>query len=87
MDWSAIVAAIAILATAASGVIGWWSKELSKNQDKIVDDQSTLARQINNLEVKVSDHYVKREDFQSVTNQIFQKLDKILDKLDTKVDK
>ena len=87
MDWSAIVAAIAVLATVASGVIGWWSKELSKNQDKIVADQSTLARQINSLEVKVSDHYVKREDFQSVTNQIFQKLDKILDKLDTKVDK
>ena len=87
MDWSAIVASIAILATAASGVIGWWSKELSKNQDKIVSDQSTLARQINNLEVKVSDQYVKREDFASVTNQIFQKLDKILDKLDTKVDK
>jgi len=87
MDWSAIVASIAILATAASGVIGWWSKELSKNQDKIIADQSTLARQINSLEVKVSDHYVKREDFQSVTNQIFQKLDKILDKLDTKVDK
>ena len=87
MDWSAIVASIAILATAASGVIGWWSKELSKNQDKIVADQSTLARQINNLEVKVSDQYVKREDFASVTNQIFQKLDKILDKLDTKVDK
>ena len=87
MDWSAIVASIAILATAASGVIGWWSKELSKNQDKIVADQSTLARQINNLEVKVSDQYVKREDFASVTNQIFQKLDKILYKLDTKVDK
>jgi len=87
MDWSAIVASIAILATIASGVIGWWSKELSKNQDRIVADQSTLARQINNLEVKVSDHYVKREDFQSVTNQIFQKLDKILDKLDTKADK
>ena len=87
MDWSAIVASIAILATAASGVIGWWSKELSKNQDKIVSDQSALARQINNLEVKVSDHYVKREDFQNVTAQIFQKLDKILDKLDTKADK
>ena len=87
MEWSAIVATIAILATTASGIIGWWSKELSKNQDKIVSDQSTLARQINSLEVKVSDHYVKREDFQSVTNQIFQKLDKILDKLDTKVDK
>ena len=87
MDWSAIVAAIAILATAASGVIGWWSKELSKNQDKIVSDQSTLARQINNLEVKVSEHYVKREDLQNVTAQIFQKLDKILDKLDTKADK
>jgi len=87
MDWSAIVASIAILATAASGVIGWWSKELSKNQDKIVSDQSTLARQINNLEVKVSEHYVKREDLQNVTAQIFQKLDKILDKLDTKADK
>lgn len=59
----------------------WDSYKELKNSDK------ELADKVNNIEVLVAGQYVKREDFAQVTNQIFSKLDKILDKLDQKVDK
>lgn len=46
-----------------------------------------LAEKVNSIEVLVAGEYVKREDFSVVANQIFAKLDKIMDKLDTKADK
>jgi len=63
------------------GKIMWDSYKDLKKTDK------ELAEKVGNIEVLVAGQYVKREDFQTVTNQIFAKLDKILDKLDQKVDK
>ena len=59
----------------------WDSYKDLKKTDK------ELADKVGNIEVLVAGQYVKREDFAQVTNQIFSKLDKILDKLDTKADK
>lgn len=59
----------------------WDSYKTLKATDK------ELADKVSNIEVLVAGQYVKREDFVQVTNQIFTKLDKILDKLDTKADK
>lgn len=59
----------------------WDSYKALKATDK------ELADKVGNIEVLVAGQYVKREDFVQVTNQIFTKLDKILDKLDTKADK
>jgi len=59
----------------------WDSYKALKETDK------ELADKVSNIEVLVAGQYVKREDFAAVTNQIFSKLDKILDKLDQKVDK
>lgn len=59
----------------------WDSYKALKETDK------ELAEKVSNIEVLVAGQYVKREDFAAVTNQIFSKLDKILDKLDQKVDK
>jgi len=59
----------------------WDSYKTLKQTDK------ELADKVSNIEVLVAGKYVKREDFVQVTNQIFSKLDKILDKLDTKADK
>lgn len=59
----------------------WDSYKSLKEADK------ELAEKVGNIEVLVAGQYVKREDFAAVTNQIFSKLDKILDKLDQKVDK
>lgn len=66
------------------GIVGkvmWDSYKDLKKTDK------ELAEKVSNIEVLVAGQYVKREDFVQVTNQIFTKLDKILDKLDQKVDK
>ena len=59
----------------------WDSYKSLKEADK------ELAEKVGNIEVLVAWQYVKREDFAQVTNQLFFKLDKILDKLDTKADK
>lgn len=59
----------------------WDSYRELKRTDK------ELADKVSSIEVLVAGQYVKREDFQNVTSEIFRKLDKILDKLDQKVDK
>jgi len=66
------------------GIVGkvmWDSYKDLKKTDK------ELAEKVSNIEVLVAGQYVKREDFVQVTNQIFTKLDKILDKLNQKADK
>ena len=60
---------------------------MNKIQTYFKDSYKELAEKVGNIEVLVAGQYVKREDFTQVTNQLFFKLDKILDKLDTKVDK
>lgn len=59
----------------------WDSYKELKRTDK------ELAEKVSGIEVLVAGQYVKREDFQGVTTQIFSKLDKILDKLEQKQDK
>jgi CHASE3 domain sensor protein len=46
-----------------------------------------LAEKVNQIEVLVAGEYATREDFKSLSNAIFTKLDRIEDKLDAKVDK
>jgi len=64
-----------------AGKVMWDSYRDLKKTDK------ELADKVAAIEVLVAGQYVKRDDFDKVTNQIFTKLDKILDKLDQKVDK
>lgn len=59
----------------------WDSYKELKKSDK------ELAEKVNNIEVIVAGQYVKREDFEKVADQIFNKLDKIMEKLDRKADK
>lgn len=59
----------------------WDSYKELKKSDK------ELADKVNNIEVIVAGQYVKREDFEKVADQIFSKLDKIMEKLDKKADK
>lgn len=59
----------------------WDSYKELKKSDK------ELAEKVNNIEVIVAGQYVKREDFEKVADQIFSKLDKIMEKLDKKADK
>lgn len=46
-----------------------------------------LATQIASVKLMMSDTYIKKEDFDRMTNALFNKLDRIELKLDTKADK
>lgn len=76
-----------MLAGAVSVLFGWilktvWDavKDLQKADDELID-------KVNRIEVLVAGEYVKREDFRSDMDRLFDKLDKIDKKLDSKADK
>ena len=71
----------------ANLILGGFIKAMWDSYKELKRTDKELADKVSAIEVLVAGTYVKRDDFQSVTNQIFNKLDKILDKLDTKVDK
>ncbi len=53
----------------------------------IWDAIKELRVTMNELEVRLPDAYVKKDDFQHFSDAIFRKLDKIEDKIDAKADK
>jgi hypothetical protein len=78
---------INMLAGAVSILFGWilktvWDavKDLQKADDELID-------KVNKIEVLVAGEYVKREDFKADMDRLFNKLDAIDKKLDTKADK
>ena len=46
-----------------------------------------LTEKVNKIEVVVAGEYVKREEFDRIADAIFNKLDKIYEKLEQKADK
>ena len=83
MEQNLINALIGIVGSA----FGWilkviWDavKELQKADDQIID-------KVNRIEVLVAGEYVKRDDFRADMDRLFDKLDAIDKKLDTKADK
>ena len=76
-----------MLAGAVSVLFGWilktvWDavKDLQKADDELIE-------KVNKIEVLVAGEYVKREDFKADMDRLFNKLDAIDKKLDTKADK
>jgi len=59
----------------------WDSYNELKKTDKDINEK------LNHVEILVAGQYVKRDDFDKVSNHIFSKLDKIIEKLDKKADK
>jgi CHASE3 domain sensor protein len=73
---------------ALSGFLGGWV--LNGLRDSLKSLQAadeSLTEKVQAIEVLVAGQYVKREDFSAVSKAMFEKLDKIYDKLDTKADK
>jgi hypothetical protein len=71
-----------------AGFLGGWV--LNGLRDSLKSLQATdesLTEKVQAIEVLVAGQYVKREDFSAVSKAMFEKLDKIYDKLDTKADK
>jgi hypothetical protein len=78
---------INMLAGAVSVLFGWilktvWDavKDLQKADDELIE-------KVNKIEVLVAGEYVKREDFKADMDRLFNKLDAIDKKLDSKADK
>jgi hypothetical protein len=61
-------------------VIGWLTRQLW-------DAVQELKRDINSLELHVSENYARKDDVVAKFDRIEQLLDKIYDKLDTKADR
>jgi hypothetical protein len=87
MDWSAVIGIAAIIVTIFNGVVGYWVKQVSKSQDILTADHKAIAKDLRDLEIRVSDEYVKKSDINLRLDRIDMILDKIMDKLDTKADK
>lgn len=68
-------------------ILGGLIKAVWDSYKELKKADSALADKVNQIEVLVAGQYVKRDDFDRVANQIFLKLDKISDKLDSKADK
>ena len=83
MEQSLINALIAVVGSA----FGWILKVIwdAVKELQAADDQ--LIEKVNRIEVLVAGEYVKREDFRADMDRLFDKLDAIDKKLDSKADK
>lgn len=51
------------------------------------DEDAKLATKVQSIEVLVAGTYIKRDEFEKLSQALFSKLDKIMEKLDHKVDR
>lgn len=76
------------IALALCGFLGgWWMKVMHESLKELRTADKELTEKVGKIEVLVAGQYVKREDFDQTARQLFHKLDKIYDKLETKADK
>lgn len=66
---------------------GWVLNSLKSSIDSLHKADRSLTEKVQSVEVLVAGHYVKRDDFDKISSEIFRRLDKIYDKLDDKADK
>lgn len=78
---------INILFATLGGLGGWILNSVKESVKDLQTSDKDLADKVQNIEVLVVGQYVKHDDLERMSNAIFAKLDKIYDKLDTKVDK
>lgn len=78
---------INILFATLGGLGGWILNSVKESVKDLQTSDKALSDKVQNIEVLVVGQYVKHDDLERMSNAIFTKLDKIYDKLDTKVDK
>lgn len=69
-----------VILAAFSGLLGWFGKTIWANVRALTDDVSAFREE-------VAKDYVCKDDFNRISDRIFEKLDLIYDKLDKKMDK
>ena len=76
-----------IIATVAGFLGGWWLKVMWDAVKDLQAADKVLVEKVSSIEILVAGNYMSKQDFDKIAAAIFQKLDKIEDKLDRKVDK
>ena len=66
---------------------GWVLNSLKTSIEHLQAADKSLTEKVQAVEVLVAGHYVRRDDFDKISAEMFRKLDKIYDKLDGKADK
>ena len=69
------------------GVMGFLLKSVWDAVKDLQNADKDLVNKVSEIEVLVVGAYVKKDEFNNVANALFNKLDKIMDKLDAKADK
>jgi len=70
------------------GVLGgWWMKAMWEAIKNLEQADKALNDSVGDLKVLVAGQYVKQDSFDKLSQAIFNKLDRIEDKLDGKADK
>ena len=70
-----------------STLCGWVLKALWDSLKELKEEDKHLADKVATIEVLVVGSYVKRDDLEKLASAMFDKLDRIENKLDKKVDR
>ena len=87
MDDSVVFFIVNSLFVLLSIFFGWLLKTLWNAVTALQDADKELSDKVANIEVLVAGQYVRRDEFQGAMNRLFEKLDAIEDKIDSKADK
>lgn len=66
---------------------GWWLKVMWETLKDLQKADKELVDKVSRIEVLVAGDYVRKEDFDRVIERLFDKLDHIEIKIDSKMDK
>lgn len=70
-----------------SAVGGWWLKTMWESLRELRTADQELSNKVGAIEVLVAGQYIKRDEFDRLSNALFKKLDRIEDKISLKADK
>ena len=70
-----------------SAMLGWWLNNVWTSLKELQNADRELAEKVASIEILVAGQYVTRDEFNNVLNQVFSKLDKIIDAVNRKVDR
>lgn len=66
---------------------GWILNNFRRSLENLRNDDAELAKKVQAIEVLVAGDYVRKDDMERLTVRLFEKLDRIEDKMEKKVDK
>lgn len=70
-----------------SAMLGWWLNNVWTSLKELQTADKELAEKVASIEILVAGQYVTRDEFNNVLNQVFAKLDKIIDAVNRKADR